>query len=68
MCKLDMRLQWLGYGIDAIAVVYVCVDEYSREWPTVEREMLVGMKPSRSPDRAPREGGTITTEAKQARI
>ena len=58
---LDMRLQWLSYGIGAIAVVYVCVDEYSREWPAVEREMLVGINPSRSPDRAPREG-MITTE------
>lgn len=42
MCKLDMRLQWLSYGIGAIAVVYVCVDEYSREWPAVEREIDVG--------------------------
>lgn len=31
MCKLDMRLQWLSYGTDAIAVVYASVDESRRE-------------------------------------
>jgi hypothetical protein len=33
MCKLENRLQWLSYGIDAIEVVHVSVDESSREWP-----------------------------------
>lgn len=45
-CKLEMGLQWLSYSIDAIEVIYVSIDDSSSEWPAVEREMLVVMKPS----------------------
>ena len=42
--------------------IYGFVNESRREWPAVEREMLVGMKSSRSADKAPREGGTLNKQ------